>query len=90
MASGKSFSDPASFEISSKSNALAASDLGTRRDVYKIGGWIKTPVWTSPHEASDPWGAFLYLRLGVKNHGWLPGEYLDGRMFAQAGLGLRL
>ncbi len=68
---------------------LAASELNRLTSVTNFGVSLKLPVWFFDR-GGDPKNAFLYARCGQKTDGWIPGEYLRGSTYLQAGIGLRL
>lgn len=64
------------------------TDLNELHVVSKVGGWVKAPLWRRKDGSRDPMALILYSRLCLKNYGWMPGEYLFGRVATQVGLGL--
>ncbi len=70
-------------------SALTPAELGARHDVYNYGASLRIPLSTYGDPA-DPKQFFLTLMAGKKNTGWIPGEYIKGSTYMNAGLGLHL
>lgn len=69
--------------------ALTAAEVGHLHNTYNWGLTLRAPL-KDFGDPKDPKQVLLTLKLGRKNDGWLPGEYIRGATYAETGLGLRL
>ena len=57
-------------------------------NVYNYGASLRIPIWTFGTDKAKQF--LLTLKVGRKNTGWLPGEYIKGSFYMETGVGLHL
>jgi hypothetical protein len=70
--------------------ALAPSEVGRLHNAWNAAVSLRAPVLSFGVDSKDPKQVLLTLKVGRKNTGWMPGEYVKGAAYADVGLGLRL
>ena len=69
---------------------LTASEIGQLHNVWNGALSLRVPVLSFGPEKTNPRQILLTLKIGRKNTGWMPGEYIRGATYADVGLGVRL
>ena len=70
--------------------ALGRSDIGRLHNVSNAAVSLRAPVFAFGSVEKGRKHVLLTLKVGRKNTGWMPGEYIKGATYVDAGLGMRL
>jgi hypothetical protein len=70
--------------------ALTPAEVGRLHNVWNAAVSLRAPLLSFGPDRDDPRQVLLTLKVGRKNTGWMPGEYIRGAAYVDVGLGMRL